>query len=299
MGDYLIHLATLACILTTAVVALQLLVRDTGLLSVAQAIFLAIGTYSIARIAVLLGLDTLITIPIAVVLAIVLSLAISVPSLRLYDDYFAIATFGLQMIAFGVLVNWVWATNGPLGVTGIPPISVAGLELRNPYIVFAVSAAVAGAAVAFCEAIHASRFGLILHAIKSDELFARSLGKPTYRVKIVVVAISAALASVAGVLYAHFLGFVDPSSFTLMDSILLLSMVVIGGTRPVGAAAGTFLLVFLPEGLRFLGLPSALAANLRQILYGVLLVVVIAFRPQGLFGSVGIGQQVRREESAR
>ena len=114
-------------------------------------------------------------------------------------------------------------------------------------------------------------------------MFAKSLGKRTLLFKVKIVALSAFLASVAGVLYAHFLTYIDPSSFSLMDSVQLLSMVVIGGRRPVGAAGGTMVLLVIPEALRFLGLPAALAANIRQILYGVLIVVVVAFRPEGLF----------------
>jgi branched-chain amino acid transport system permease protein len=283
MTDYVLHLATLACILTTAVVALQLLVSGTGLLSVAQAVFLGLGAYSAALITTRLKLDAPAELAVAAVSALLLSLFVSVPSLRLRDDYFAIATFGLQMIASSVLVNWVFVTKGPLGIGGIGPFSIAGVPVRSPHAFLLVCVSVTVIAVLIAESIHASRYGLVLRAIRSDELFAQALGKDTLAFKIKVVGLSAVLTSISGVLYAHFLTYIDPSSFTLMDSVQLLSMVVIGGARPLGAVAGTVLLVLLPEALRFVGLPSALAANLRQIVYGILLVGVVAFRPRGIF----------------
>lgn len=283
MPVYLLHLLTLGCILAIAVVSLQLLVSTTGLLSVAHAVFLGIGAYA-AGISVTLWHFTAIgEIGLAIVCASIISLMVSIPSLRLREDYFAISTFGLQMIASGVLLNWMPVTNGPLGIGGIGQLSIGGYAVRSYYLFFLLVLSICIVAVGIAESINASRYGLILRAIRSDELFAQSLGKPTLWFKVKIVALSAVLTSIAGVLYAHFLTYIDPSSFSLMDSVQVLSMVVIGGTRPLGAVAGTLILVLLPEALRFLGLPAALAANIRQVLYGVLIVVVVAFCPRGLF----------------
>lgn len=283
MPVYLLHLLTLGCILAIAVVSLQLLVSTTGLLSVAHAVFLGIGAYA-AGISVTLWHFTAIgEIGLAIVCASIISLMVSIPSLRLREDYFAISTFGLQMIASGVLLNWMPVTNGPLGIGGIGQLSIGGFAVRSYYLFFLLVLFFCIVAVVLAESINASRYGLILRAIRSDELFAQSLGKPTLWFKVKIVALSAVLTSIAGVLYAHFLTYIDPSSFSLMDSVQVLSMVVIGGTRPLGAVAGTLILVLLPEALRFLGLPAALAANIRQVLYGVLIVVVVAFRPRGIF----------------
>ncbi|HEY1757100.1 MAG TPA: branched-chain amino acid ABC transporter permease [Bryobacteraceae bacterium] len=283
MAVYLLHLLTLGCILAIAVVSLQLLVSTTGLLSVAHAVFLGIGAYA-AGIGVTLWHFTAIgEIGLAIVCASIISLMVSVPSLRLREDYFAISTFGLQMIASGVLLNWMPVTNGPLGIGGIGQLSIGGFSVKSSYPFFLLVLFICSVAVVIAESINASRYGLILRAIRSDELFAQSLGKRTLWFKVKIVALSAVLTSIAGVLYAHFLTYIDPSSFSLMDSVQVLSMVVIGGTRPLGAVAGTMILVLLPEALRFLGLPAALAANIRQVLYGVLIVVVVAFRPRGIF----------------
>jgi branched-chain amino acid transport system permease protein len=131
----------------------------------------------------------------------------------------------------------------------------------------------------------------VLHAIREDEVFTRALGKNTLRYKVTAFAVSAALAASAGSLYAHYIIYIDPTSFTVMESILVISMVIIGGAgSPWGPLVGAVVLVTLPEALRFVGLPSSVAANLRQIFYGALLVIMMMFRPRGLVGRYGFGR---------
>jgi branched-chain amino acid transport system permease protein len=133
--------------------------------------------------------------------------------------------------------------------------------------------------------ITTSSFGRIIHAIREDEYFAQAMGKNTRRDKIIVCATSSCLAAIAGAAYAHYVQFIDPTSFTATESILIISMVIVGGAASMaGAFAGALFIVLLPEVFRFAGLPGALGANLRQIIYGVLLIIVVTYRPQGLFG---------------
>ena len=139
--------------------------------------------------------------------------------------------------------------------------------------------------------ITSSPFGRVLHAIREDEVFVRAHGKNTLYFKVVAFAVSAALASMAGSLYAHYITYIDPTSFTVMESILIISMVIIGGAGSLwGPLIGAVVLVTLPEALRFVGLPSAVAANLRQIIYGSLLVIMMMFRPRGLMGKYGFNK---------
>ena len=131
----------------------------------------------------------------------------------------------------------------------------------------------------------------MLHAIREDEVFAKAHGKNTLYFKVTAFAVSAALAAMAGSLYAHYITYIDPTSFTVMESILIISMVIIGGAGSTwGPLVGAFVLVTLPEALRFIGLPSAVAANLRQIIYGSLLVIMMMFRPRGLVGKYGFSK---------
>ena len=218
--------------------------------------------------------------------AAVVSLAVSLPSLRLHEDYFVVATFGFQMILFSVFNNWMEVTRGPLGIPGIPQPVILGWEVDSQleFVVLATGLAIIAYWVVW--RITTSPFGRVLHAIREDELFAKSLGKNSLRFKVTVCAVSAALAASAGGLYAHYITYIDPTSFTVMESILILSMVIIGGAGSLwGPLIGAVVLVTLPEALRFVGLPSSVAANLRQILYGALLVVMMMFRPRGLVGT--------------
>lgn len=123
--------------------------------------------------------------------------------------------------------------------------------------------------------ITTSPFGRVLRAIREDEVYAQAMGKNTLRFKITAFAVSAVLAASAGSLYAHYVTYIDPTSFTVMESILVISMVIIGGAGSLwGPVIGAVVLVTLPEALRFLGLPSGVAANLRQVIYGILLVLM-------------------------
>jgi branched-chain amino acid transport system permease protein len=208
---------------------------------------------------------------------------VSVPSLRLHDDYFVIATFGFQMVIFSIFNNWIGLTRGPYGITGIPQPVLFGWTVRSHLEFAALTLAFTALSYLIISLITSSPFGRVLRAIREDELLTKSLGKNTLRFKVTAFAISSALAALAGSLYAHYTTFIDPTSFTVMDSILVISMVIIGGAGyRWGPLIGAVVLVTLPEVLRFVGLPSSTAANLRQVIYGILLVGVMMLKPQGI-----------------
>ena len=125
----------------------------------------------------------------------------------------------------------------------------------------------------------------MLKAIREDEVFVRAAGRNVSDAKVEVFVISASLASIAGVVYATYITYIDPTSFTIMESIFIISIVIIGGSANLkGSIVGAVVLVALPELLRFVGLPNSIAANIRQILYGALLVIFMLWRPQGFLG---------------
>lgn len=221
--------------------------------------------------------------------AAILGVIIAFPSIRIHDDYFVIATFGFQMIVYSIFNNWVALTRGPLGVPGIPVPSLFGLAIDNHWKFLLLSAIFALLAYSLVHKLVGSPYGRVLKAIREDEVFAESLGKNVNSYKIQVFVIGGALASVAGNFYAHYITFIDPTSFTILESILVISMVIIGGAGSLrGPVLGAVVLVILPEALRFIGLPSAVAANLRQIFYGSLLVLMMLYRPQGLVGEFSL-----------
>lgn len=289
--EYVLHILVVAGIYVILAASLDLLAGHTGLLSIAHAAFYGLGAYTSALLTVKAGAPFLVGLAVGMVVAGVLSLLVSLPSLRLTDDYFVIATFAFQVIAFSVFNNWNQLTGGPVGIPGIPLPSVLGLGINSHAGFLVLTLACGIVAYAVVWRLSSGPFGRVLHAIREDELFAKALGKNTLRMKVTASAVSAALAALAGSLYAHYISYIDPTSFTVMESILIISMVIIGGAGSLwGPLIGAVVLVSLPEMLRFVGLPSSVAANLRQIIYGGLLVVMMLVRPRGLVGRYAFGR---------
>jgi branched-chain amino acid transport system permease protein len=281
--DYILHIIVLIGIFTILTVSLDLLLGNTGILSIAHAAFYGVGAYSSALVTTHFGASFLIGILVGIGIAVLISFIVSLPSLRLHDDYFVIATFGFQIILFSVFNNWVWLTRGPYGITNIPQPVLFGWIVRSNLEFAALTLVFTALSYIIINLITSSPFGRVLRAVREDELLTKSLGKNTLRFKVTAFAVSSALAALAGSLYAHYTTFIDPTSFTVMDSILVISMVIIGGAGyRWGPLIGAVVLVTLPEVLRFVGLPTSTAANLRQVIYGILLVGVMMFKPQGI-----------------
>jgi len=288
--NYLLHILIIAAIYALLAVSLDLLAGRTGLLSIAHAAFCGIGAYTSSLLTVRLGAPFIVGVLAGMAVAVLISFIVSLPSLRLHDDYFVIATFGFQMILFSVFNNWIDLTRGSLGIPGIQRPVIWGwhVDSHAEFLLLVFCFAIFSYLVIW--RITASPFGRVLHAIREDELFAKSLGKNTLYFKVTTFAISAALAAVAGCVYAHYITYIDPTSFTVMESILVISMIIIGGAGSLcGPLVGAIVLVTLPEILRFIGMPTAVAANVRQIFYGGLLVVFMMLRPQGLMGNYAFG----------
>lgn len=283
--EYFLHILILIGIYIILSVSLNLVAGYTGLLSVAHAAFYGIGAYVTALLALHFESHFIINILCAMVLSGILGAFIAIPSLRSHDDYFVIATFAFQIIIFSILNNWVSLTKGPMGLPGIPQPVLFGFQISSHIaFLFFVSFFAIITFLAASRLVN-SPFGRVLKAIREGEVFAASLGKNVAGFKITVLVVSASLAGIAGSLYAYYITFIDPTSFTIMESIFILSLVIIGGSGNLwGSVVGAVVLVTLPELLRFIGMPNAIAANMRQIIYGALLVLFMMYRPQGLIG---------------
>ena len=145
--------------------------------------------------------------------------------------------------------------------------------------------ALAAFTYAVCHRLTHSAFGRTLRAVREDEIAAQASGKNVVRVKIVITTISSALGALAGSLYAHYITYINPSSFTLEESIFIASLVILGGTeRLAGPVVGAFILLAVPEALKFLAIPDTVAAPMRQIIYGALLILFMFVRPEGILG---------------
>lgn len=283
--NYLFHILIIICIYSILALSLNLLVGYTGLLSLCQAAFYGIGAYASVLLMTAAGLNFPLAVLLAMVTTAIISLAISVPSLRLKGDYFVLASLGFQMISFAVLRNWVTVTNGPYGISGIARPSLLGFEIDGLGSYFIFSGVIALVCALLIYLLTASPFGRVLKAIREDEIATIALGKSTFRFKITAFAIAAAFAAVAGSLFAGYMRFIDPTSFTLTESTFVLTIIIVGGAGNIaGPLLGTVLLIAFPEALRFLPMPDAVAGNVRQIIYGALIVLMLRYRPRGLWG---------------
>lgn len=283
--DYALHLLVVASIYTILAVSLDLLVGHTGLLSLAHGAFFGVGAYASALVATETNGSFLLGLVVAPAAAVVASLLLSLPSLRLHGDYLVICTLGAQLILFTLFDNWTGLTGGPLGIAGIPRPQFLGWECDSSTCVAVLVVALAAFCYFLALRVSESPFGRVLRAIREDEILVRSLGRNPSVFKVLTFAFSAALAGCAGSLYAHHASYIAPPEFGLMESVFMISIVIVGGAGSRwGPLVGAFALVTLPELLRFVGMPSAVAANVRQILYGVLLVLVVMYRSGGLLG---------------
>lgn len=263
-----------------------------GMISLAHAGFYGVGAYTAALLAVNYQLSFLITLPIAMLLSGLVALIVSAIALRTIDDYFIVCTLGIQVIIFSLMNNWMSLTRGPLGIPGIPNIQFFSFEIGigNRLVFLLLTLFFAALIFFFLKKLTDSSFGHTLLALSEDEIFTQSLGKNVYLTKVIAFTVSAMIAAVPGVLYAHYISYIDPTSFTVDESIFILSIVIIGGMRNLwGSAIAAAFLVLLPEVLRFVGMPNAIAANMRQIIYGGVLIFMMFRYSKGLVVKNGVG----------
>jgi len=283
--EYLLHILIIAGIYTILTLSLNLIVGYTGLPALGHAAFSCIGAYTSSLLALNMGLSPWIGLLIGACVAALSGIVIGYPAVRLKGDYLALATFGLGIIIYSIAKNWVSLTRGPMGLPGIPGFSIFGFHLSEIWSYLLLVLVLVIITIFVIRRVVNSPFGRTLRSIREDEIASQALGKDTTKHKLLVFVIGAFFAGIAGSLYAHYITFIDPSSFTIMESITILLMVIFGGMGSIsGSIAGAVILVVFPELLRFLGMPSSIAAPMRQMIYGLLLVVLMIKRPQGIMG---------------
>jgi len=283
--EYLLHILVITGIYIILSLSLNLIVGYTGLAALGHIAFACVGAYTSSLLALNFGISPWIGLLAGAIFAILLGIVVGFPSLRLKGDYLALATFGLGVIVYSVARNWVSLTRGPMGLPGIPPFSIFSFTLSEIWSYLVLVSAFVLLAFVVIKNITNSPFGRILRGIREDEIATMAMGKNVNKHKLIVFVVGALFAGIAGSLYAHYITFIDPSSFTVMESIIVLLMVVFGGMGNLwGSIIGASILVIFPELLRFLGMPSSIAAPLRQMIYGLLLIVLMIWRPQGLMG---------------
>ena len=274
--EYLLHILIMILLYVLLSQSLTLTAGYSGLISLAHAGFYGVGAYTSAILSVNYGFPFLTTLPIAMLLSGLIAIIVSTIALRTVDDYFIIITLGIQVVAFSIMNNWMDLTNGPLGIPGIPSLSIFGFIFSSKISFLLLTLVLTAIVFLVIRNITKSPFGRILIGLSEDEIFTKSLGKKVYSAKVISFTLGGMFAAIPGVLYAHYISYIDPTSFTVNESIFILSIVIIGGMRNLwGAAIAAAVLIILPEALRFIGMPSNIAANVRQIIYGLALVFMM------------------------
>jgi branched-chain amino acid transport system permease protein len=291
MTAYLAHFLVMVGIYAILALSLNLLIGYSGIFSLAHAAIYGIGAYASALAALKLGMGFWGGMVVAAGVGAFASALVAIPSLRVAGDYYVVASFGLQVVVLAVFMNWTDLTNGHAGLPGIPRPNLFGWVIDQPFEYVFLATAFAVLTWAICWRLTNSAFGRVLHAIRDDEIAAQAMGKNVVLVKIVIACISSALGAMAGSLYAHYITYINPSSFALHESIFIASLVILGGSeRLAGPIVGAFLLLAIPELLKFLAIPDTVAAPMRQVIYGALLIIFMLFRPEGILGRARHGR---------
>lgn len=286
-SNYYLHLMIMWGIYAILTLSLNVVIGFAGLLSLGQAAFYGFGAYASAIAVERYGMPYLAALVIAAVIPLVIGLLLALPfmRLRLRGIYLGMATFGFGEIAFLVFRNWESMTGGSLGMSAIPPPEIFGFEFfqQRAYVYLVV--AVLLIVISLVLRLINTTPGQVLLAIREDELAAESAGIPTMRYQVLAFGFGAAIAGIAGSLFAHYVSYLSPENFTSNISILVLTMLIVGGRGNIlGSLIGAALLVVLPEALR-------LVPEIRILAYGALLMLMATMRPQGILGNLRWGQR--------
>ncbi len=296
---FAITICTVFAIWAILSVSLNLVVGFTGLLSVGHIGFFGIGAYAMAILTSDASYEQLRTeaiptfawpffaaLPISIALAGLVAIVVGVVFNKFRDDIFVLVSFGFAIIAFNVFLNWRSLTRGAFGIHEIAKPEIGGWVLDGELEFLALVLAFLALVVLVSWFIVTSSFGRVLTAIREDEQATEVFGYQVTHYKFAIWVISAMMAGLAGGLFASWTSFIDPNSFILLESILLISIVILGGLATIwGSLLGAMVFVLLEEGMRFLPfLPTEYIGQARQIVLGILLVLLMLFRPQGLVG---------------
>lgn len=286
MINYLLHLLILINIYIVLSVALQLAVGYTGLMNFGHIAFFGIGAYA-STLLTLNGTPFIVAFIASGLVAGCSGYILTWAVRKLKGDYLALTTLGFSFVVVSVLLNWTSLTRGPLGLPGIPRPNIFGIAIASQiaYVVF--TGIIAILAYWFFKRLAHSRFGKLLEAIRDNESYATAVGKNTFRMKTRSMFISACFAGLAGSLFAHYINFIDPYSFGLSEIILVFTIIIVAGLASLpGTVEATFLLILIPEVLRFFSLPSSILGPARQMIYALILLGILLYKPLGLRGEI-------------
>ncbi len=291
--EYYIHILIMIGIYSLIAYSLNLTMGYCGLLNLAPAAFYGIGAYAFTLTMVkgkilmsnISGISFIISILFAVVITGLIAFLSGFPALQFRKESFVLVTLGFQVIIFTILYNWISFTRGPYGIPGIPRPDIFGWKIIELWEYLILIAILNALVLSFLFILYKSPFGLSLKALRDNEVGAQSVGISAKKQFLWAFTIAGALMAVPGAMYACYVTYIDPTSFNLQESIFHVVILSLGGTgNKKGPIIGVLFMVIFPEILREIGLPDTIAPNVRQMVYGAILVLLMFFRPQGIWG---------------
>ena len=279
---YYVHVFNIIGIYIMLALSLDLLLGTVGLMQLGHAGFYGFGAYFGAILSTKVFMESdlgfWLGLPIVLIATMFIGFLVGAPSLRLKGIYFALLTLGFGEIMRSILLNFTELTNGPFGIKAIPSPEVFGVSLSNQRLSYYLILSFVILFNVVINALRKSKYGRYWRAIREDEIVASTTGINTFNYKIIALMISAGMAGVTGSIFAHYVSYINPSNFIMDESILILTMVMVGGRdKLLGAIVGAASLIILPEVLRFM-------SSYRLLIYGIGLIGMIIFKPEGLMG---------------
>jgi len=283
VSEYRVNVLITAMIYVVLGLGLNIVVGLAGLLDLGYVAFYAVGAYSYALLNLHYGINFWLALPIGAMLGALFGILLGIPVLRLRGDYLAIVTLGFGEIIRLILENWGKFSKGPSGIANIPKPGIIGLEMnRSQSILFIYYLMIALVifTIFVVERLQNSRLGRSWVAMREDEIACQVMGIDRMRTKLAAFALGATWAGMMGVVFAAKTAFINPASFTFMESAMILSIVVLGGMGSIlGVILGALVLILLPEELRAF-------SQYRMLIFGLSMVLMMVFRPQGIISNV-------------
>jgi branched-chain amino acid transport system permease protein len=287
--NYLVTLLTLISIYAIITASMDLVLGYTGMYSFAQAALYGVAAYTAAVVAMKFGQGFLVSLLAALTVTALVAFVTVAITIRLTGDYFVLGTFCAANVISSVIDNWIDVTNGANGLYGIPQAEIFGVNVGPGLPFLGLSLCVATLTLFLKWRLVSAPLGLVLQAIRDDHVAASVLGYDVRRTRIVIFVIGGIGTAFAGSLLSFYLRFLDPTSFTFGFTMFVWAALFVGGSvSNVGAVVGPAILVLFPEALRFIGLSGTYVAASQEALYGLLLLVLMIFRPRGLCGGYAV-----------
>jgi branched-chain amino acid transport system permease protein len=294
--NYILRILTTAVLYMILALGLNIVPGFTGLLDLGYVGFYGIGAYTSGLLAIHYDLSLWVILPLAALNGALWGTLLGAPTLRLTGDYFAIVTFGFSELVVLLLRNELWLTRGPMGLPGISPPAIFGHPLTRDWEFFYLILFLLVIVLLVVTRLQDSRIGRAWFAIREDEIAAQCCGINLIRYKVTAFAISASIGAMGGAFYAKWFKFIHPDMFKFWESILILCLIVFGGMGSIaGTMLGALILIPLSEVLRAV-LPQSLFSA-RYLIYGLVLVLMMRWRPEGLIPFEGA--QARKAQLAR